>query len=110
MGVKTYNEADFISCAENREIPFLYYKPNKEVYVIQTKAFVDTISKMVNETLNINEIANYLEIDISEQKQQKVNGQNIGIGFEMLPHELEFKIFGIVTHESSNIYNDDSIE
>lgn len=109
MGVKTYNEADFISCAENREIPFLYYKPNKEVYVIQTKAFVDTISKMVNETLNINEIATYLEID-SEQKQQKVNGQNIGIGFEMLPHELEFKIFGIVTHESSNIYNDDSIE
>lgn len=110
MGVKTYNEADFISCAENREIPFLYYKPNKEVYVIQTKAFVDTISKMVNETLNINEIANYLEIDISEQKQQKVNGQNIGIGFEMLPHELEFKIFGIVTYESSNIYNDDSTE
>lgn len=110
MGVKTYNEADFISCAENREIPFLYYKPNKEVYVIQTKAFVDTISKIVNETLNINEIANYLEIDISEQKQQKVNGQNIGIGFEMLPHELEFKIFGIVTYESSNIYNDDSTE
>lgn len=110
MGVKTYNEGDFISCAENREIPFLYYKPNKEVYVIQTKAFVDTISKMVNETLNITEIANYLEIDISEQKQQKVNGQNIGIGFEMLPHELEFKIFGIVTYDSSNIYNDDSTE
>ena len=110
MGVKVYNEADFISCAENREIPFLYYKPNKEIYVIQTKSFVDTISKFVNETLNISEIANYLEIDISQQKQQKVHGQNIGIGFEMLPHELEFKIFGIVTYESSKIYNDDSTE
>lgn len=109
-GFKTYQAMDFEFCAVNREIPFLYYKPNKEVYVIQTKSFVDTVSKIVNETLNISEIANYLEIDISEQKQQKVNGQNIGIGFELPPSELEFKIFGIVTYEASEIYKDDSIE
>ena len=109
-GCKTYQAIDFESCAINREIPFLYYKPNKEMFVIQTKSFVDTISKMVDETLNIAEIANYLNLDISNQKQQKVNGQNIGIGFELPPHELEYKIFGILTHESSNIYYDDSIE
>ena len=109
-GLKVYRADDFVASADNREIPFLYYKPNKEVFVIQSKSFVDTISKIVNETLNIDEIATHLEIDVSNQKQQKVNGQNIGKGFEISAHELELNIFGIATYENpkSDIHSDDS--
>lgn len=109
-GLREYIDTDFIASANNREIPFLYYKPNKEMYVIQSKSFVDTVSQIVNETLNLKEIATHLEIDVSENKQQKVNGQNIGYGFELDASELEFKVFGIKTHEASNIYTDDSVE
>lgn len=109
-GLREYVESDFIACANNREIPFLYYKPNKMVYVIQSKSFVDTVSRIIEETVNLSEIAKYLEIDVSENKQQKVNGQNIGYGFELSASELEFKVFGIRTYESDNIYTDDSVE
>ena len=125
-GLREYREDDFIASANNREIPFLYYKPVKEKYVIQSKSFVDTVSQIVDETLNLKEIVTHLEIEMPENKQQKVNGQNIGYGFELSASDVELKIFGIATNEntmsdvhtksddesesSGNIYTDDSVE
>lgn len=106
-GNSFYGEDDFRASANNREIPFLYYKPKKEVYVIQSKSFVDTISNLVNETLNLDEIASYLEIDVSEESQQKVYGQNIGYGFELSESDLQLKVFGIRIYESSKINSDE---
>ena len=125
-GLREYREDDFIASANNREIPFLYYKPMKEKYVIQSKSFVDTVSQIVDETLNLREIMAHLEIEMPKNKQQKVNGQNIGYGFELSASDVELKIFGIATNEnpmsdvytksddeseqSDNIYTDDSVE
>ena len=111
-GNSFYGEDDFRASANNREIPFLYYKPKKEVYVIQSKSFVDTISNLVNETLNLDEIVSYLEIDVSEESQQKVYGQNIGYGFELSESDLQLKVFGIRIYESSEINSneDDDVD
>ena len=102
-----YSPQDFEASANNREIPFLYYKGKKEIYVIQVKSFVDTVSQIVGETLNLKEIAEYLEIDISDIKQQKVYGQNIGNGFEISAIDVEFKVFGIRTNFNSMVIPDD---
>lgn len=107
---RVYYAHDFEDCADNKEISFLYRKPTQNVFVIHKKDFVDTVSSIVNESLNLNEILTYLEIDCVDVKQQKVYGQNIGLGFEIEPSELEFKVFGIRTHESSEIYLDEPMK
>ena len=103
-----YYPHDFEDCADNREISFLHRKPTKDIFVIHKKDFVDTVSSIVNESLNLKEILDYLGIEDVEVKQQKVYDQNIGLGFEIDSTDLEFKVFGIHTHEASERYPDDS--
>ncbi|WP_405297985.1 hypothetical protein [Methanobrevibacter sp.] len=90
-----YRKVDFIGCANNGEIPFLFYKERKKEFVIQKKSFVSTVSELVGQRLSLEEIAKYLEIDVSDIKAHKVKGINRGDCFVISPKELELKIFNI---------------
>ena len=88
-----YRPKDFVACANNGALPFLYCNA-KEEFIIQTKSFVDTVSNLVNESLTLNEIMDYLELDTPETKTLTVNGKSIK-GFKIDAVDLEWKVFGI---------------
>lgn len=88
-----YREKDFVACANNGEIPFLYINSHDE-FIIQGKSFVDTVSKLVDESLNLDEIMSYLELNVPKIKPITVNGKTIR-GFKIDSIDLEWKIFGI---------------
>ena len=90
-----YRKVDFVGCANNGEIPFLYYQERNERFIIQKSTFVRTVSELVGERLTLNEIANCLDIDISKVKPYKVKGKNLGDSFAISPEDLELKVFGI---------------
>lgn len=102
---KDYSTEDFIACANNGEIPFLFINSKRE-FVIHSSNFVKTVSELVDESLNLKEIMNYLELGEPETKTLTVNGQSMK-GFKIDAIDLEWKVFGIrATGRNNDEYDD----
>lgn len=84
----SYQPIDFINCADNGEISWLYRKENGN-FVINKAGFEKEVSKLVGETMTYTDILSELGIDArnKEYKQQHTNKGNIR-GFEVSKEEL----------------------
>lgn len=89
-----YQPIDFIHCADNGEISWLYRKGNGN-FVINKSGFEKEVSKIVGETMTYTDILSELDIDTNnkESKQQYTKKGNIR-GFEVTMQEVA-KIFDI---------------
>ena len=59
-----YTGRDFINCANNGEINWLYYKNKQEKFVINKKGFEKEVSQIVGENMDYKSILTELNIDI----------------------------------------------
>lgn len=95
-----YSKHDFVACANNGEIPFLYINANDE-FVIHSKKFVETVSKLVDESLTLDELMEHLDMEIPTTTTLTVNGKSMK-GFKIDEIDLEWKMFGIRVNERND--------
>lgn len=93
-----YSTNDFINCANNGEINWLYYRNKQQTFVINKKGFEKEVSQIVGENMDYESILTELDIDMANitysDKAIYTNRGNTR-GFEITSDELIKKIFDI---------------
>ena len=91
-----YSTADFINCANNGEINWLYYRNKQKTFVINKKGFEKEVSQIVGENMDYESILTELNIDMANitysDKAIHTNRGNTR-GFEITSDELITKVF-----------------
>lgn len=96
--VTDFTTEDFISCANNGLINWLYYRKKNDEFVINKKGFEKEVSEIVGENLDYKTIIAELDIDINNiTVPDKVISTTRGNtrGFIVKPADLIKKIFDI---------------
>lgn len=91
-----YSVTDFINCANNGEINWLYYRNKQQTFVINKKGFEKEVSQIVGENMDYESILTELNIDMANiTYSDKVIHTNRGNtrGFEITSDELIKKVF-----------------
>lgn len=100
-----YTGRDFINCANNGEINWLYYKNKQEKFVINKKGFEKEVSQIVGENMDYKSILTELNIDIENitypDKPIYTNRGNTR-GFEIKPEDLIKKVFDMYINTLQN--------
>ena len=92
-----YSETDFINCANNGEINWLYYRNKDKDFVINKKGFEKQVSQLVEENMDYESILKELNIDVSNVKYNKdkpihtTRGNTRG--FELSREDVIIKVF-----------------
>lgn len=91
-----YTIGDFISCANNGEINWLYYRNTNTSFVINKKGFEKEVSQIVGENMDYISILNEINIptDNISSKTIHTNRGNTR-GFEITFEELSKNLFGM---------------
>lgn len=91
-----YSTADFINCANNGEINWLYYRNKQQTFVINKKGFEKEVSQIVGENMDYESILTELNINMANitysDKAIYTNRGNTR-GFEITSDELITKVF-----------------
>lgn len=91
-----YTTTDFINCANNGEINWLYYRNKQQTFVINKKGFEKEVSQIVSENMDYESILTELNIDMANitysDKAIHTNRGNTR-GFEITSDELITKVF-----------------
>lgn len=91
-----YSTTDFINCANNGEINWLYYRNKQKTFVINKKGFEKEVSQIVGENMDYKSILTELNIDMANitysEKPIHTNRGNTR-GFEITSDELITKVF-----------------
>lgn len=91
-----YSTTDFINCANNGEINWLYYRNKQQTFVINKKGFEKEVSQIVGENMDYKSILTELNIDMANitysEKPIHTNRGNTR-GFEITSDELITKVF-----------------
>lgn len=91
-----YSTTDFINCANNGEINWLYYRSKQKTFVINKKGFEKEVSQIVGENMDYKSILTELNIDMANitysDKAIYTNRGNTR-GFEITSDELITKVF-----------------
>ena len=93
-----YSEKDFISCANNGEINWLYYRNKQKRFVINKKGFEKEVSQIVGENMDYKSILTELKIDnekITYSDDSIYTNRGNTRGFEITSDELIKKVFDI---------------
>ena len=105
-----YNTIDFINCANNGEINWLYYRNKQQTFVINKKGFEKEVSQIVGENMDYTSILTELEIDMANitysDKAIHTNRGNTR-GFEITSDELITKVFDIYIPSLSDTETED---
>lgn len=91
-----YSTTDFINCANNGEINWLYYRNKQKTFVINKKGFEKEVSQIVGENMDYESILTELNIDMANiTYSDKVIHTNRGNtrGFEITSDELIKNVF-----------------
>ena len=100
-----YTGRDFINCANNGEINWLYYKNKQGKFVINKKGFEKEVSQIVGENMDYKSILTELNIDIENitypDKPIYTNRGNTR-GFEIKPEDLIKKVFDMYINTLQN--------
>ena len=91
-----YSTTDFINCANNGEINWLYCRNKQQTFVINKKGFEKEVSQIVGENMDYKSILTELNIDMANitysDKAIHTNRGNTR-GFEITSDELITKVF-----------------
>lgn len=92
-----FKTSDFISCANNGLINWLYYRSNDNEFVINKKGFEKQVSELVGENLDYKTIIKELDIDIKNTTSNNPIHTTRGNtrGFTVKPKDLIEKIFDV---------------
>ena len=116
FGFKGYMEEDFILCAENNEISWLYHIIDKEihddVFAIHKSEFEHEISRICNKKMKSDEILDVMEIELKDEINPKgIKGEFYSSktikGFKLTPFQLIYKLFGIKVPDHEQLIQDD---
>ena len=103
-----YCLTDFINCANNGEINWLYYRKKDETFVINKKGFEKEVSQIVGENMDYKSILKELNIDITNIiYKDKVISTTRGNtrGFEIPTEDLTEKVFDMYIPLATNTEN-----
>lgn len=100
-----YCMLDFINCANNGEISWLYYRNNQGTFVINKKGFEKEVSQIIGENMDYKSILTEIGIDMT-----KITYYNNAIytnrgntrGFEITSDELIKKVFDMHISSTSD--------
>ena len=98
-----FTTGDFINCANNGMINWLYYRKSNEDFVINKKGFEKEVSKIVGENLDFKSILDELDIDINNITcPDKVIYTTRGNtrGFTIKPKDLIEKVFDVSSDQT----------
>ena len=97
--ISDFTTNDFISCANNGLINWLYYRKNDQEFVVNKKGFEKEVSKLVGENLDYETILKELDIEVKNitYDSSKVISTTRGNtrGFIIQPEELIEKVFDV---------------
>ncbi len=103
---KHYHYDDFISCADNKEISWLYRRPNGN-FVVNKAGFEKEVSEIVGKNMNYKDIFKELDINIINGESQNqitvVGDKHSTRGFEIDKDELIDKMFNIYIPKDKDI-------
>ena len=91
-----YSTTDFINCANNGEISWLYYRNKQQTFVINKKGFEKEVSQIVGENMDYESILTELNIDmenITYYNEAIYTNRGNTRGFEITSDELITKVF-----------------
>ena len=104
--ISDFTTNDFISCANNGLINWLYYRKNDEQFVINKKGFEKEVSNLIGENLDYETILKELDIDVKNitYDSSKVISTTRGNtrGFAIAPKDLIKKIFDVQYKQTKN--------
>ena len=101
---RRYNKRDFISCAKQGEINWLFYRNKDDEFVINKKGFEKEVSQIVGENMDCKSILKELDIDIKDKNFNEViaTTRNNTRGFKISSEYLIINIFDMYVDELPN--------